>query len=231
MKKSIGIIGGMGPLATCDLMEKIINATDAIVDQDYPHIYVDCNTDIKDRTNFILNNMDNPLDELIKTAQKLEKQGAEVLCMPCNTAHYFYEDIQKQINVHLINMIESTVLYIKNKNYRKAALLATDGTLKSSLYTKYALKYDVDILIPSTEDQKLVMDLIYKGVKASNWAFNIIPFVNMLTKMEDEGVEVFILGCTELPIAFKYFNIGKKIIDPTAILAIEALKQADYKIK
>ena len=231
MKKSIGIIGGMGPLATCDLMEKIINATDANVDQDYPHIYVDCNTDIKDRTNFILNNMDNPLEEMVKTAQKLEKLGAEVLCMPCNTAHYFYEDIQKEITVPLINMIESTVLYIKNKKYSKAALLATDGTLKSSLYTKYAVKHEVDILIPSSDDQRLVMDLIYKGVKASNWAFNIKPFVDMLNKMEDEGVEVFILGCTELPIAFKYFNIDKRIIDPTTILAIEALKKADYKIR
>lgn len=93
MKKSIGIIGGMGPLATADLFEKIIHATDAARDQDFPHVIVDCNTDIPDRTAAILSGGEDPVPQLVRSAHALERAGAQVLAMPCNTAHWFYDEL------------------------------------------------------------------------------------------------------------------------------------------
>ena len=88
MSRNIGIIGGMGPLATCDLMEKIIDYTDAASDQEHIHVLVDSNTNIPDRTEAILHGGENPVPEMVKSAWKLESMGADILIMPCNTAHY-----------------------------------------------------------------------------------------------------------------------------------------------
>ena len=93
MKKIIGIIGGMGPLATADLFEKIIRATAAARDQDFPHVIVDCNTDIPDRTAAILMGGEDPVPQLVRSANTLAAAGADVLIMPCNTAHWFYDDL------------------------------------------------------------------------------------------------------------------------------------------
>ena len=97
VKKSIGIIGGMGPLATCDLMEKIIRNTKAACDQDHLHLYVDCNTEIPDRTKAILGEGQSPAPEMITSAGKLIGMGADLLMMPCNTAHYFYEELAQAV--------------------------------------------------------------------------------------------------------------------------------------
>ena len=105
MNPVIGIIGGMGPLATCDLMQKIIEYTDADTDQEHVRICVDCNTNIPDRTAAILQGGKNPVPELVKSAKRLEAMGAQVLVMSCNTAHYFYEDMIPYLETPFLNMI------------------------------------------------------------------------------------------------------------------------------
>src|SRR5690554_1747344 len=102
--KSIGIIGGMGPLATCDLFGKIINNTNARIDQDHIHVYIDNNTEIPDRTAAILYGGKSPVAQLVRSAIKLESMGADALIMPCNTAHYFYDEVIKYVNIPMIHM-------------------------------------------------------------------------------------------------------------------------------
>ena len=97
MNPVIGIIGGMGPLATCDLMQKIIEYTDADTDQEHVRICVDCNTNIPDRTTAILHGGKSPVPELVKSAKRLEAMGAQVLIMSCNTAHYFYDRLAEAL--------------------------------------------------------------------------------------------------------------------------------------
>ena len=87
--KMVGIIGGMGPLATVDLFGKIVNLTDAKCDNDHIHILIDNNTYIPDRTSYILGDGENPIDELVKSAKRLKNMGADFLIMPCNTSHYY----------------------------------------------------------------------------------------------------------------------------------------------
>ena len=121
MNPVIGIIGGMGPLATCDLMNKIIRFTDAQKDQDHIRICVDSNTNIPDRTTAILHHGKTPVPELVKSALRLEAMGAQLLIMSCNTAHYFYNDVTPYLDVPFMSMIEETVKYLKESGVSKAA--------------------------------------------------------------------------------------------------------------
>ena len=104
MKKILGIVGGMGPAATCDLMEKIISLTAATCDQDHLHVIADVNTNIPDRTAAILHGGADPVPELVKSGQRLQNAGAELLLLPCNTAHYFYEPLAASVTVPVLHM-------------------------------------------------------------------------------------------------------------------------------
>ena len=117
--KRLGIIGGMGPMATIDLYKKITDLTDAKKDQDHIHIIIDSYPQIEDRTAHIINGEKSPLPRLLESAKRLAAAGADALLMPCNTAHYFADDIQKEISVPLIHMIKCAAEAIKN-NYPKA---------------------------------------------------------------------------------------------------------------
>jgi aspartate racemase len=102
--KTIGMIGGMGPLATVHLFERIVLRTKAEKDQDHIRIIIDNNTNIQDRTKAILGYGESPVKELVGSAKMLEKSGADFLIMPCNTAHYFIDHIKKNIKIPFINM-------------------------------------------------------------------------------------------------------------------------------
>jgi aspartate racemase len=102
--KTIGILGGMGPLATADLYRKIILHTKADKDQDHVHAIIDGNTNIPDRTAYIMGKGENPLPEMIKSARTLERAGVDFIIMPCNTAHHFFDQLAKSVNIPLLNM-------------------------------------------------------------------------------------------------------------------------------
>lgn len=229
-RKNIGIIGGMGPLATCDLMKKMILLTDAGCDQEYPHILVDCNTEIPDRTKYILGGGENPLVQMELSAARLEKMGADLLCMPCNTAHFFYDRLQADSGVPVIHMIEETLKVIQKCSLKRVGLLATKATVDSGLYTGCADKYGVEIITPDEAGQSIVTDLIYQGVKAANWSYDTGRFEEILDQMECNGAESFILGCTELPVAFESYGLRRRVIDPTMILARAAVVKAGFKV-
>ena len=124
MKKTIGIIGGMGPMATVDLMKKVILATDAREDQEHIPILVDNNTNIPDRTAAILGEGEDPLPELLKSADRLTDAGADFLIMGCNTAHYFLPRMMPHLKVPFVNMIEETAAFCAREGFKKVGLLA-----------------------------------------------------------------------------------------------------------
>lgn len=224
MSASIGILGGMGPLATCDLMQKIINATDAKRDQDHIHIYVDCNTNIPDRTDAILYSGISPIPELVKSAVRLQSLGANVLVMPCNTAHFYWKDICKFIDIPLLHMPFETAAYLSNKSFHKVAVLATDGTVKSRIYDNALNEAGIQSIYPTPKEQNAIMSLIYDCVKGG------LPYppqelmLKMTIRLQNAGAEALILACTELPIAFNRYNLQIPTIDPTTVLAQAAIK-------
>jgi len=230
MQKSIGIIGGMGSLATCDLFKKIIDMTDAKSDQEYIHICIDCNTNIPDRTKAILEGGDNPIPEMVRSGVRLQSMGADVLVMPCNTAHYFYDKITPFFDIPLLNMLKETALEIKNRKIKKIGLLATDGTIESRVYHRALTASGIDLVIPSPMQQKSVMDVIYNGIKASNSNIDLNEFYRTIDALFEKGAEMLVLGCTELPVAFELFHIDRPSIDPTSVLATAAIRFVDESL-
>ena len=107
-KKVIGILGGMGPLTTADLFQKITLHTAASCDQDHPRVCIDSTTNISDRTAALLHGGADPVPEMVKSAQRLESIGADLLIMPCNTAHNFYDAVASSVSIPVLHMIAIT---------------------------------------------------------------------------------------------------------------------------
>jgi aspartate racemase len=217
--KKIGIIGGMGPMATVDLFSKITMLTQAKSDQEHIHILVDSNTAIPDRTKAILEGGEDPVPEMVRSALSLEAMGADVLLMSCNTAHYFYDRIKQFTHVSILNMIEETAREAKRRKISCVGLLATEGTCRTEIYDKAFKAQGIKVLKPEGQLEQSIMDLIYKGVKAGCTDYPLDDVYKVLAELKKQGAEVFILGCTELPLAFQMYGIKEEIIDPTEVLA------------
>lgn len=230
--KTIGIIGGMGPLATYDLAGKIVENTIASCDQDNVPVIIDCNTRIADRTEAILHGGADPRPELKKSAGRLEKAGADVLIMACNTAHYFYDSICEDIHIPLLHMPRETAKCLAEKGIKKAGVLATDGTCRSGVYGSALEEAGIEPVYPSPEKQKIVMDLIYGHIKADKLDLSDLDAESIVSEMKEKGAEILILGCTELPIAFDILGRTElPVIDPTDVLARAAVRFSGAPLK
>ncbi len=226
--KTLGIIGGMGPLATIDLYKKITDLTPAKCDQDHIHIIIDSYPQIEDRTKFIVDNEKSPLEKLKKSAILLEEAGADALIMPCNTAHYFAKDIIETVSIPLIHIVDSAVNSIKS-NYPKAkniALFATTGTKKGRIYENILIDNGYNVVNFNQDFDKKIMACIYDGVKAGKIE-EYIPLFNECEKeAENLKADIIIAACTEIPLLIPYSRGNIAFIDATYELAKSAVKFA-----
>ena len=178
--KTIGIIGGMGPEAALDLAQMIVDKTKATTDQEHIPVLIYNNTAIPDRSGFILRGETNPAGEIIRTAKILEQAGADVLIMSCNTAHYFYDEIQEKIHTPFLHMIDLTA-----KQAEKCAgpfrLLATEGTYEARLYERYFSAHHLDLRVPELSERKTIMAWIYRRRRYQPYSRNS-PFVQYKMK-------------------------------------------------
>lgn len=225
-KKSIGIIGGMGPLATADLFQKIILHTRAACDQDHLRVYIDSNTNIPDRTAALLRGGADPTPELVSSARGLERQGADVLIIPCNTAHNFYGAVQSAVSVPVLHMIRLTAQALVERGVKTAGLLATDGTVQTGIYQRTFAGTGVELLVPEGEEQRAVMDMIYRGVKAGRRDYDASAARRTMEALMARGAQTLILGCTELPLAAELYGLDFPVTDPTLELALGAIRFA-----
>lgn len=230
-KKTIGIIGGMGPMATADLFRKITAMTNAVKDSEHIHVIIDSNGAIPDRTAAILGKGEDPRTVMTATIKRLEQAGADILLMPCNTAHFFYDDLQAATACPILHMLKLTAEEIKGRGLKNVCLLATDGTVQTGIYSKLFEQNGIGYMLPEPEEQKLVMDAIYNGVKAGNAAYDATALKAALAAMRARGAEAFVLGCTELPIAFADYRLDYPTVDPTTVLAKAAIVAAGYELK
>ena len=231
MNRTIGILGGMGPMATCDLMKKIIDRTEASCDQEHLRICVDNNTNIPDRTAAILGNGEDPRPEMIKSALHLQAMGADVIIVPCNTAHYFLPDVEKSVDVPFLHMPRETAKVLSAQGVRAAAVLATDGTIQSGIYDQELNALGITPIHPEPDAQKLIMSLIYDYVKAGKDYPYPEKLLALQENLQQQGAEAMILGCTELPIAFAGLETLLPAVDPTDILARAAIQCVGGSVK
>lgn len=230
-KKIIGILGGMGPAATSDLFNKIIISTKAACDQEHLHVIIDSNTDIPDRTAALLNGGEDPTEQLVLSARRLQSAGAELIAMPCNTAHGFYDAVCAAVDIPVLHMIKLTAQELRREGVKRAGLLATDGTVRTGIYDKCFEGSGIELLTPSQDAQSAVMELIYKGVKAGRRDFDTSRFEKAVRELSERGAQTLILGCTELPPAFGIYGLHYLHIDPTLVLARAAVLAAGGELR
>ena len=229
-KKTLGIIGGVGPLATMFIGEMIVRLTDAEKDQDHVNMVITNNTSIPDRTAFILGeSLEDPVPVIVSDAHRLEAAGAEIIAIPCNTAHSFYEQIQDGTELPIIDMIRETAMRAKEKGAHRVGILGTTGTISTGLYQSACERFDMIPVVPDAHIQSVVMSLIYDDVKAGHPAdpekWSIIS-----RAMEEAGCDQVILGCTELSIVRKELELTD-CIDSLYVLAETAIERCGYKLK
>ena len=231
-KKTVGIIGGMGPEATLELFGKLIRHTDAACDAEHIRVYIDCHTGIPDRTRAILAGGESPVPYIAESAQKLAAMGADFLLLPCNTSHYFYEEIAALSPVPVVNMIRTAAEALAAEGVTRVGILATDGTLQAGVYQQELKRCGVDAVCPEGDDQRAVMQLIYDGIKANAPTFDTAPIERALEALRRQGAQRIVLGCTELPVAFVRYGIDTAdTVDATDILAKVAVQMAGYPVK
>lgn len=230
--KTIGILGGMGPLATYDLGMKILDNTRAECDQDHIPVLIDSNTRIADRTEAILHGGADPLPEMILSAKRLEAAGADFLIIPCNTAHYFYDGVSECVSIPVLHMPRETAGRLREAAVRRAGILATDGTCQSGIYDSILREEGIEPIYPSEECQRTIMSLIYDYVKAGNMDFSELDIDGAVDELKQKGAEALVLACTELPMAFDIIgDTGLPVIDPTEVLAQAAVVSAGGRLK
>lgn len=226
--KTIGIIGGMGPVATIDLYKKMVDQTPAEKDQDHIHVIIDSYPQIEDRTGYILHGGINPAPRLVESAKRLEAAGVDALIMPCNTAHYFAEDIERAVNIPLIHIVRCSAEAIKNKypETKKIGLIATTGTIKAGVYGSILKEYGFETIDLPEKIEDNIMDCIYKGVKAGKIEEYSRLFQQCVDEITDLGADLLIEGCTEIPLLMPYVKTKLPAIDATYELAKASVKYA-----
>ncbi len=230
MKKVLGIIGGVGPLATMFLGEMIVRLTKASKDQEHVHTIIDNDTTIPDRTAYILDkSKENPIPYLIRDAKKLAVSGADVICIPCNTAHTFYDDLQASSPVPVIHMIRETANRALSLGATRVGILATDGTIAAGVYQQALLEVGIEPIIPDDAAQREVMSIIYDFVKAGN-EVTTQQWNHIEQVMLNLGCEKIILGCTELSIVNKELHLSELYIDSLLVLAERAIENCGYEV-
>jgi aspartate racemase len=232
MKKTIGMIGGMGPLATADLLKKIVLMTDAGCDNDHIRVFIDNNTNIPDRTSAILRGGKDPVADMTDSIRVLERCGADCLVMPCNTAHYFLPRLKELTSLPFLSMLEVTAKACAVRYPGKtAAILGTRGTLQTGIYADALSAERVAYILPDEGQKDVLMDAIY-GVKGGVDLETVrVPMEALISEMQTRGADYFILGCTELPIVAQELKLKAAFIDPTSELARSAIEFCGYKVK
>ena len=192
----LGVIGGMGPLATVSFYERVVLNTAAKCDNEHIDMVVLSHASMPDRTKCIIENRGGEFLEVIKKDFKiLEDIGVEAVAIPCNTSHYFFDEFKKFTGLRIINMIEETILEVKKRGIEKIAVFGTLGTLNSKVYEKYANQHGLLVKEVSPEDKQAVMDIIY-DIKETN-CLDGRRFVDILSRYCDDET-VGIIACTEL---------------------------------
>jgi aspartate racemase len=236
MKKTIGVLGGMGPEATAYFYELLIKKTKAAKDQEHIKVIIYSNPEVPPRTDAILGKGPSPLPELVAGVKFLQEAGADFIVMPCVTAHYYYNDILAQKRAAFVNLLDETLLYALRKlpSLKKAGLVSSTGTLKSRLFHEAFAKEGIEILAPEDLEQELVMEAIFsaRGIKAgytSGWPRKII--LGASKALIDRGAEAIIAGCTEVPLVLKKEDIPVPLIEPLEILAEVSVAKAGYELR
>ncbi|WP_225781363.1 aspartate/glutamate racemase family protein [Xenophilus sp. Marseille-Q4582] len=234
-KRLLGVLGGMGPLATIDFLSKLLSATPAKTDQEHIPFVAASIPQVPDRTAAFLGEGESPLPGMIESGKRLLDAGASLIVIPCNTAHLWYEPVQEALGVPMIHLVDSAVEDAATYLGRPAdriGLLATDATVASGLYVnlKSASSAGVNWLLPTAGE---MVDLVSPGiaaVKAGDTKLGEQLLAQAAAALGKRGAKAIVLGCTEIPVVLNDANSPVPVVDATASLARRAVAWAMGRI-
>ena len=230
-EQRLGILGGMGPQATQDFYQRILDRTDASCDQEHLPTLIWSDTSIPDRTTAILGgDAEGCYRRLLAGGRLREQGGCTALAIPCNTSHYFADRLQSDLSIPLIHMPRETVGVLAAEGKRKVGILGTDGTVQTGVYQKECAARDLLGIAPPAEIQKLVMSIIYdeikRGEKGSREKFAVID-----RWLRETGCDSAILACTELSVYRTYHGLPDYYLDAMDVLAQRCITACGYKLR
>ncbi len=221
--KKLGILGGLGPMSSVYFYEMLTRHTDARRDQDHIDLVLSSGATTPDRTAFILGQSpDSPLPRMVADAESLIAAGAELIAIPCNTAHYFYDALAESITVPVINILYETVTTLADLGVRKIGILATAGTVASGAYQHMCRQVGLDCATPDIDDQAIIHSIIYDQIKEGRRA-DMAAFAAVSQRLLDAGCERLVLGCTELSLLKRDEGLGAPYFDSLEALAYRSI--------
>lgn len=222
--KKLGILGGLGPMATAYFLQLLTQMSDAQTDQEHMEIVLYSKPSIPDRTKYIIGESEiSPVEDMVVVGQKLKEMGADIIAIPCITAHYFHKELEERIGLPIIHAIEETVFRLEEKKTAKVGILATDGTIASGLFQNALEQHGIQAVIPEAESQKKLMEIIYHEIKAGA-KINTPLFHQIAKELFDQGAEVILLACTELSLVKKEHVLPAGYLDVMEVLARKAVQ-------
>lgn len=227
--KVVGIMGGMGPAATVDLMQRIIAATPATDDCDHIRTIVDNNPKVPSRIKALIEKSGpSPLATLIAMAQQLESLGSELLAMPCNTAHYYYRDLAAAVDIPFLNIMDLTSSYIAKQqpDCKRVGLLASSALSQIQLYEPSLSAQGATVVYPSSDAQAALMQLIVAVKANAGDRVGYAALQGCADDLESQGVDCLLIACTELSVISEHLNSSIATYDAADILAREVVMRA-----
>lgn len=229
--KTVGVIGGLGPIATLDFFDRILKRTKAVREQDHLRLIIDNNTKIPDRNAYKRGEGPSPGPALASAARALQDAGAEFIVMACNTTHAWEAEIRAAISVPFISIIEETTKVVADLNPEGAGVLAVDACLSSNLYQEALTKRGVKPVLLPADSQRTFMELIYR-IKGGDTGETVKrSMATLARKLEAQGAEVIIAGCTEIPLVLTADDIDGELVNSTDVLVERTIVFAGAELK
>lgn len=218
--KRVGILGGMGPAATVDLMAKVLAATPARRDEEHVPLIVWNVPQVPSRPAAMRGEGPSPLPAMLEGARFLEGAGATALAVACNTAHHWADELQRSIAIPLLHIADAAVdeLARRDPPARTAALAGTRATLHAGIYQERLAAHGIAVLLPEEPIQEAI-DRAIEHVKAGEPARARTEFVPVAQALLDRGADALLLACTELPLVDCPASMRPRLVDPTLALA------------
>lgn len=226
----LGVLGGLGPMSSVYFYELITTLTRAERDQDHIDIILSSAATTPDRTAYILGrSQEDPAPRMVADAKRLVGFGADVIAVPCNTAHYFYEQIADAVSVPVLNIIDETARFVRSEGFCRPGILATEGTVRSESYAVACAREGIACGYPTAEDQQMLSDMIYGSIKQGK-----LPrredLVAIADRLEAKGCDCMVLGCTELSLIKRAGLCDPRFIDSLEVLARRAISYCGKSI-
>ena len=215
----LGILGGLGPMSTVYFCELLNRHTAARCDADHIDMLISSRATTPDRTAYILDkNAPDPLPVMLSEAHRLEAAGVDLIVMPCNTAHYFYDGLAANCKTPILNIIDETTAHLARLGVARFGLLATEGTISSGAYERFCSPRGLTCVTPTSEEQSIISDIIYGQIK-KNLPVDMAAFDGVVKALCARGCERIVLGCTELSLLKKQGLDDELFVDSLDVLA------------